>query len=85
MEELFLQKAIKKLKPNASFSFNNADYSTVIWYELDGNAPTQNEIDVAIEEVKADEIAEAQTKATQRQALLDRLGITEAEARLLLS
>jgi hypothetical protein len=81
----YLVKAIKKLKPTAEFSFTEDDYATVKWDVLDGEAPTQKEIDAAIKEVKADEIAEAQAKATQRQAILDRLGITAEEAQLILS
>jgi hypothetical protein len=80
----YLAKAIRKLKPTAQFSFNDDDYTTIKWDVLDGNAPTQAEIDVAIEQIKADEINEAASKAAQRQALLTRLGITEDEARLLL-
>ena len=80
-----LVKAIRKLKPDSEFSYTNDDYSTVKWDVLNGDAPTQKEIDAAIKEIKADEIAEAQTKATQRQAILDRLGITAEEAKLLLS
>jgi hypothetical protein len=80
----YLVKAIKKLRPTAEFSFIEDDYSTIKWDVLDGDAPTQAEIDAAIEQVKADEITEATTKAAQKAALLDRLGITEDEARLLL-
>ena len=81
----YLVKAIKKLKPNAEFSFTEDDYSTIKWDVLDGDAPTLAEVNAAIEEVKADEEANAQAKATQRQAILDRLGITAEEAQLLLS
>ena len=80
----YLVQAIRKLRPNSEFSFTNNDYSTIKWDVLEGDAPTQAEIDTAIEQVKADEITEATTKAAQKAALLDRLGITEAEARLLL-
>jgi hypothetical protein len=80
----YLVKAIKHLRPTAEFSFIEDDYSTVNWDVLEGDAPTQAEIDEAIEQVKADEITEVATKATQKAALLDRLGITEDEARLLL-
>ena len=80
-----LVKAIKKLKPNSEFSFTDDDYSTIKWDVLDGEAPTQKEIDTAIKQLREDELAEAQAKATQRQTLLTRLGITEDEARLLLS
>jgi hypothetical protein len=79
----YLVSAIKKLRPTATFSFSNQDYSTIEWDVLDGDAPTQAEIDAAIEQVKADEIAEAEAKAAQKAALLDRLGITQDEAKLL--
>jgi hypothetical protein len=81
----YLVKAIKKLKPNAEFSFSDDDYSTIKWDVLEGDAPTQAEIDAAIEQIKADEAVAAQAKAAQKSALLDRLGITEDEAKLLLS
>jgi ABC-type metal ion transport system substrate-binding protein len=80
----YLVKAIRKLKPSSEFSFENQDYSTINWIVLDGDAPTQSEIDAVIEQVKADEITEAATKEAQRQALLDRLGITSEEAKILL-
>ena len=81
----YLVKAIQKIKPNGEFSFENNDYSTIKWDVLEGDAPTQAEINVAIEQVKADELAEAEARATQKAALLDRLGITEDEAKLLLA
>lgn len=80
----YLAKAIYKLKPTAEFSFTNEDYSTIKWDVLEGDAPTKKQIDDAIEQVKADEIAEAQAKAAQKAALLSRLGITADEAKLLL-
>jgi hypothetical protein len=79
-----LVKAIYKLKPNAQFSFTENDYSTIKWDVLEGRAPTQSEINTAIEQVKADEITEAEARETQRQVILDRLGLTADEARLLL-
>lgn len=81
----YLIKAIYKLKPTAQFVITDNDYSTIVWHNLDGEAPTQAEIDGAIEQIKADEIAEAEAKATAKAVLLERLGISEDEARLLLS
>ena len=81
----YLVKAIRKLNPNAEFSFNDDDYSTIVSHQLEGNAPTQKEIDAAIKQIKADELTEAATKAAAKSVLLDRLGITEDEAKLLLS
>lgn len=79
-----LVKAIRKLKPTAEFSFIEDDYSTIKWDVLDGDAPTQAEIDKAIEQVKAEEEAEKATQSQKRLELLERLGITEEEARILL-
>ncbi len=80
----YLAKAIKKLKPTAEFSFTDNDYSTIKWDVLDGDAPTQAEINAAIEQVKADEIAAEAKAASDKSALLARLGITAEEATLLL-
>ena len=81
----YLISAIHKLKPNAEFSFQNDDYSTIKWDILEGKAPTQAEINKAITEIKANELTEAKNKAVQRQAILDRLGLTFEEASLILS
>ena len=81
----YLVKAIRKLKPTAEFSYTDNDYSTINWHVLDGKAPTQTQINSAIEQVKADEITQAELQAQAKAALLDRLGITEDEAKLLLA
>ena len=85
MKKDYLGEAIRLLKPTSEFTFSDNDYSTIKWIVLEGDAPTQAEIDDAIEQVKADEITEAAARATQKAALLERLGITEDEARLLLA
>jgi hypothetical protein len=81
----YLIDAIRKLKPNSEFVISNDDYATIEWHVLEGEAPTQAEINAAIKQIKADEITQAATKSAQKQALLDRLGITAEEAVLLLS
>jgi hypothetical protein len=85
MQAIYLVKAIQQLCPSAEFSFIEDDYSTIKWDILEGDAPTQAEIDAAIEQIKANEVSQAEAKAAQKAALLDRLGITEDEAKLLLS
>lgn len=75
----YLFVAIQRLKPNSEFSYENRDYSTINWIKLDGDAPTQKEIDDAVKQVKADEIAEAQAKAEAKasaQRKLAALGLT---------
>jgi hypothetical protein len=55
MNEIDLVKAIRKLKPTAQFSFNDLDYATIKWDVLEGEAPSQDEIDAALIEIKAEE------------------------------
>lgn len=84
MNYLFL--AIKLLRPDAEFSFTDQDYSTVIWTKLDGDAPTQAEVDAAIEQVKANEIAAAEAAATDKAnatAKLEALGLTADDLKAL--
>lgn len=81
----YLFKAIKFLKPDSEFSYENEDYSTINWNKLSGKAPTQNEIDAAIEKIKALEIEEKIDKENKKTALLEKLGISEEEAQLLIS
>ena len=82
----YLLKAIKKLKPTAEFSFTDNNYTTIKWDVLNGNAPTQAEIEIAIEQVKADEIA-AETKALTDKAAatakLAALGLTTDDLKAL--
>ena len=85
MKSQYLVKAINKLRPTAEFSFTDEDYSTIVWNSLEGKAPTITEINKAIAEIEANEIAQATAKDTQKAALLERLGITAEEAALLQS
>ena len=82
----YLVKAIRKLKPNAEFSLNNNDYSTIKWDVLEGTAPTQAEIDSTIEQIKAEEaqaeVVAAQAKAAA-EAKLAALGLTTEDLKAL--
>jgi hypothetical protein len=77
-------KAIKLLRSTAEFSFDGDDYSTIKWDVLEGEAPTLKEVEEAITQVKATEDADKAAKTAQKDALLERLGITTEEATLLL-
>jgi hypothetical protein len=79
-----LVKAIHKLKPNSEFRFENDDYSTIEWIVIDGDAPTQKEIDAALKQVVKDEKAEIEQREIQRQAILDRIGLTADELKTIL-
>ena len=81
----YIIQAIWSLKPHSEYTFSNNDYSTIEWHVLEGEAPTQAEIDAEIVKIKAAELTAESNKAASRAALLSRLGITEDEAKLLLS
>jgi hypothetical protein len=74
-------KAIQFIRPDAEFSLSGEELT---WLDENQTEPTQTEIEagwIAYEEAKS---VKAEAKAAQRQALLNRLGITEEEARILL-
>ncbi len=82
MDLILKTRAIHKLRPNTEWVLD--EHKGLSFKDESIVVPTEAEIDAAIEQIKADEITQAATKATQRQALLTRLGLTEDEARLLL-
>jgi hypothetical protein len=77
-----LADAIHKLLPNAEFVITDNTLAGLEFIKpKNAITPTQAEVDSAIVELEA----EAQARATQKAALLERLGISEDEARLLLA
>ena len=80
----YLTLAIYALRPDSQFTYSDNDYSTISWIKLEGDAPTQAEIDAEIVKIKAQEEADKAAKAADKAALLDKLGITADEAALLL-
>jgi hypothetical protein len=86
MIKITIADAIYKLKPTAQFSYENEDYSTIKWDFLEGEAPTQAEIDAALEQVKADKVIEIQARAEAKaaaEAKLAALGLTADDLRAL--
>ena len=69
---------------NTEWALDGDDYEGLVWLS-DTPKPTKAELDAQWDEVKAIIQAEAEAKAAQKAALLDRLGITEDEAKLLLA
>jgi len=75
----YLTEAIRSLCPDAEFSFTDNDYSTINWVVLEGEAPTQKQIDDEIKRLKAAEItnaAKAEADKETAQAKLAALGLT---------
>ena len=81
----YLVTAIQSLRPDSAFVIMNDDYSTIVWNTLEGKEPTAKEIDAEIERLKSKDIQDAANKEILKAALLERLGITEEEVRLLLA
>ena len=75
-------KALNSLVPNARWQLTGNNYDDINWIE--GNKPTleQLENELRILPIKKAQ-AEAAAKA-QKQAILDRLGLTEDELRIVL-
>lgn len=85
MDSQDITKAIQFLRPTAEFSFTDNDYSTIKWDVLEGNAPTWDEIQAASVLVAQNEEADKVKAAAKKQALLDRLGLTADELRIVLT
>ena len=77
-------KALEVLRPGAGYSLIEDDYSTIEWADSQSSAPNLKEIEDAIAKIKVDEAAKAESDAAAKAALLERLGITAEEAKLLL-
>jgi hypothetical protein len=82
MEQNQKSKSIRFIRPNAQFVLSGDDLT---WCDEEQTEPTETEIQAGWVAYQAAQIAEAEAKASQKAALLDRLGITEEEAKLLLA
>jgi hypothetical protein len=82
---LELSQAIQSLRPNSEFSFTNNDYSTIVWDKLEGTPPTAKAVLDEVARLKAADLTAEADRVTAKAALLNRLGITQEEATLLLS
>jgi len=75
-------KAILHIRPLAEFTLLGDDLT---WLDETQRQPTDTEIQAAWIAYQAKQKAEAKSEAEAKAALLERLGITEDEAKLLLS
>ena len=86
MQKDYLFLAIRSLKPNSEFNYKEQDYSSVQWDVLEGQAPTQIDIDAAIEKIKAEEAQVELDRATKKaaaEAKLEVLGLTADDLKAL--
>jgi membrane protein involved in colicin uptake len=75
-------KAILFIRPNAEFVLRDLD---IEWMDTNQTQPTEEEIAQGWIDYQAKEAADKAAADAKKQALLDKLGITEEEAKLLLS
>jgi hypothetical protein len=74
--------AILFIKPNAKFALRGDDLE---WFDKKQTEPTDEEIEAGLIAYEEAQKTESKAKTKAKSALLDRLGITEDEAKLLLS
>lgn len=72
---------ILHIRPNAEWSLSGDD---LIWLDTKQNKPTKKEIESGWIAYQAEQIIKTETIASAKSALLDKLGINEDEAKLLL-
>jgi hypothetical protein len=77
------REVLKMLIPQGGWIIQGDDYEGITFLECEPITKAQFEAGFA--KVDSWNAEQDEAKATEKQALLDRLGITEAEARLLLS
>lgn len=86
-EEIDLVACLVAFQPGAEWKIDNNDYSSLEWYS-DSNKPTLKQLQDCWSKVLEDKKAEADkiiANAAAKAALLERLGITADEAKLLLA
>jgi hypothetical protein len=82
MKHIDKVKAIQSIRPNAEFVLNDDELN---WLDKNQSKPTNAEIEAGWVAYQAAQEAEAEAQAQAKAALLERLGITEEQAKLLLS
>jgi hypothetical protein len=84
MTHIEIVKALNSLKPGAEWTLSGDNYADLVWLST-GKAPTVTEIEAEIAALPLKEAAAESAKATEKAALLAKLGITDDEAKLLLT
>ena len=77
-------KILSRKFKGQEWSLNGDDYSGLEWLS-DTPKPTKAKLDALWDEVQTDILAEAEAKVQAKSQLLERLGITADEAKLLLA
>jgi len=76
-------EVLRNLRPNGGWVITDSDFESIQW--VDCEPITKAEFDAEFEIVEQKFMEKIQEKAIEKAALLSKLGITEDEAKLLLS
>jgi hypothetical protein len=82
---LHIAEAITVLRPGAHWYMVGNTLDGLVWEDEEQIAPTQEEIDVKLVELETELEAAKVAKVAQKAAILERLGLTEDELRVVLS
>ena len=77
-------QAVMSLRPDTEWSMNGDDVEGIIWHTPNVEPLTVAEVEAEKERLEQEAADKVIADAAAREALLERLGITEVEARLLL-
>lgn len=80
-----LAEAINLYNASAEWTIDGDDYETLNWLSKDITKPTKKQLEDLLPLVETAKAEAEANKAEAKVALLDRLGITAEEAKLLLS
>lgn len=84
---MITMRAIRELRPNASFSITGDDLSTLIWITDGVTSPTQEEVNTKIAELEAEDaqaIVNANNAKAAAEAKVSALGLTVDDIKALL-
>lgn len=81
----YLTKAIRALVGSDNFAYSGEDYATIEWITEPSKVPTAKQVSDKIAELQKIDADAAAAKDAQKQAILDRLGISAEEAKILLA
>lgn len=81
----YLTKAIRALVGSDDFAYSGEDYATIEWITEPSKVPTTKQVSDKIAELQKIDAENAATKAAQKQAILEKLGLTAEEVAALLA
>ena len=81
----YLTKAIRALVGSDDFAYSGEDYASIVWITEPTKIPTAKQVADKIAELEQADAAAIVAKQAQKQDILDRLGITAEEAKILLA